>query len=82
MMAILLFILIGLLQGCASGGQKSILDRIEFDDDEYGCARIQGQVNMSVNPFAGADAQVLVIKQKDNPDPDVKPEDKKAMGCP
>ena len=62
--------IIFLLSGCASDGGKSLLDRIEFDDDEYGCARVQGQVKMSGNPFAGADAQLLVVKKKDNPNPE------------
>ena len=59
---IMLVLIVFLMTGCAT--DRSLLDRVEFDEDECGCARVQGQAKMSGNPFAGADAQVLVQKIK------------------
>lgn len=58
-----------LLGGCASDG-KSLLDRIEFDEDEWGCARVQGSADVGGTPWASSQAQILVIKKKDNPNPE------------
>ena len=56
------------LAGCANNGEKSVLERIEFGDDEYGCARIAGTFDTSASVFASANATVTVIKKKDHPD--------------
>ena len=57
------------LSGCSTNPeQKSVLDRIEFGEDEYGCARIAGTFDTSASIFASANASVSVVKKKDHPD--------------
>lgn len=54
-----------LMTGCASNDARSLLDRIEFDDDEVGCARMQG--NADLGGFLGVgstSASLTVIKRK------------------
>lgn len=62
-------ILSGLMffSGCAGQDAKSLLDRIEFDPDEVGCARIQGSAD--IGGFAGVgstSAAVTVVKRKES----------------
>jgi len=69
-MKIVVVLLVILLSGCASSDARSLLDRIEFDDDEWGCARVQGQIKTSPLPIGGASAQITVVKKKGNPNAD------------
>ncbi len=55
--------LVLLLTGCASDG-RDVLDRIEFDGDEVGCAEIRGVIDLNPLPLVTANASILVKKQK------------------
>lgn len=65
-MKALILLSVVMLAGCAGNQERSIWDRIEFDADESGCARIQGTVD--VGGFAGfgtSNASMVVVKRKD-----------------
>lgn len=64
-MRALLVIATILATGCASMDDRSILDRVEFDDDEVGCARITGNVSVNPSVFGSTDATLTVIKRKE-----------------
>ena len=63
-----LFLAVFLLAGCANNSEKSVLDRIEFGEDEYGCARVTGMIDTSASVFASANASVTVLKKKRDPE--------------
>jgi hypothetical protein len=47
---------------------RELADRIEFDDDEYGCAEIRGEVSLSPIPWFGSTVDVVIKKVKPAPD--------------
>jgi hypothetical protein len=55
------------LASCTSSGSdnaKSLLDRLEFDEDETGCVRIQSDLKLGGNPFVGNDTSLVYHKSK------------------
>ncbi len=56
------------LAACSTNGDRSALDRIEFDDGEYGCARITGQVDLDPGLIGSSTATVVVVKVKPAPE--------------
>jgi len=53
-----------LLGGNEEDGAQSLVDRLEFNDDEYGCVTISGDVDLGSMPFFSSKASVLYKKQK------------------
>lgn len=67
MKAIMMVLMFMLVAGCAGNQDqdtKSMMDRIEFDPDETGCARITGQITVGGNPFASSKLNVTIVKKK------------------
>lgn len=56
-----------LLTACATN-ERSLLDRIEFDADEVGCAEIRGVVDINPLPLITSNASIVVKKIKRGPD--------------
>jgi hypothetical protein len=67
-----LFSLLFCLQACATN-ERSLLDRIEFDDDEIGCAEIRGVVDVNPIPLITSNASIVVKKIKKGPIGDTTP---------
>ena len=68
-----ILILALLLTGCAGQGAQELLDTLEFGEDEVGCFRVNGSVELGGNPFASTEVHVNLVKKKgteDNPAPD------------
>ena len=60
------------LNGCATPEQnaRSILDRIEFQDDEQGCFDLRATVDLSGNPFVTTNGSLILKKQKGDSPPE------------
>ena len=59
------------LMGCAGNpDKKSLLETIEFEDGEIGCARITGQLDIGGNPFTSTNVSVTIVKKTDATAPD------------
>ena len=53
------------LAGCSNNpSSKSLLETIEFGEDETGCARIQGSLDVSTGMFVSSTVAVTIIKKK------------------
>ena len=69
----LLVLMFGLV-GCAGQQQeenaRSLFDRIEFDDDEVGCFRVAGTLDVGGNPFTSTNVAVTLVKKKGDEAPD------------
>ena len=63
-MRMLLMVL--LLSGCASNpdGAKSLLETLEFGEDETGCFRVTGTVDLSASVFASSSVAISLVKKK------------------
>lgn len=65
-------ILIGLLllTGCASStdSARSLLDRLEFEEDEYGSFELEGTVDLNPIPMMTTNVHMKLEKHKDKPD--------------
>jgi hypothetical protein len=53
---------------------RDLLDRIEFDENEYGCADIRGEVALSPIPMIGSKVNVVIKKVRPAPDGQETPE--------
>lgn len=62
------FILISvlLLSGCATPDQnaRSILDRLEFDEDEIGCVDLRATIDLNPIPLITTNASLILKKSK------------------
>ena len=69
-MARLLAVLITglLLSGCSGQTTKELLNTLEFGEDEVGCFRVNGSVNLGGNPFASTEVHVNLVKKKGGDD--------------
>lgn len=58
--------------GCASNNPdaRTLLDRIEFGEDETGCFRVTGTLDVGGNPFTSTNVAVSLIKRKGDDPPD------------
>lgn len=59
-----------MLGGCATQDEeaRSLLDRLEFDEDETGCIRLDGTIDLNPLPLFKTNANLTLKKQKgDNP---------------
>jgi hypothetical protein len=68
----LVLILIGtafMLNGCATPEQdaRTLLDRVEFEGDEYGSFEVEGNMDLGGIPFFGAQVHIKLEKIKDKP---------------
>lgn len=66
--AILLLTLFG-LNGCTTPEQnaRSLMDRAEFEGDEYGSFVIEGMIDLNPIPLVSANVHVRLEKFKDKP---------------
>jgi len=66
MKKIILIMICPRLLACASTDQnaKSLLDRLEFDDDETGCVRLTANLDLNPMPFITSNATLVYRKQK------------------
>ena len=63
MVRILLMIL--LLSGCSSSPTaKGLLETLEFGEDETGCFRVTGTVDLSASVFASSSVAISLVKKK------------------
>jgi hypothetical protein len=46
---------------------RTLLDRVEFDDDEYGSFEVEGTIDLNPLPFFGANVHIKLEKFKDKP---------------
>jgi hypothetical protein len=59
------------LAGCASNPDaKTLIETLEFGEDEIGCFSINGTVAVGGNPFASSNVVVSLVKQKGDGAPD------------
>jgi hypothetical protein len=59
------------LMGCASNPDaKSVLETLEFGEDEIGCFRFTGMVDVGGNPFTSSNVNISLVKQKGDNAPD------------
>ncbi len=74
-MKLLILISVLLLTSCASKGPtilpngelyeaRTLLDRVEFGEDETGCIDIRGEVDLNPAPFFSSNAQIILKKSK------------------
>ncbi len=70
----LLIVLAAVLCSCASvspdAQAKSLLDRLEFEDDEIGCFRLSGQIDLNPIPFMTSNVTMDLRKSKGDNAPD------------
>ena len=71
--AILLITLLA-LTSCASQNPdvqaRTLLDRLEFGDDEEGCFRLSGQLDLNPIPFMTSNVNLNLVKKKGDTAPD------------
>lgn len=61
----LILVVITLISGCTtSGSNRSMFDRLEFDEDEVGCFRLNGAIDTNSNPFISSNITVNLVKKK------------------
>ena|SRR5688572_20993449 len=48
--------------------QRELLDRIEFEGDEYGCVQIIGEIDLNTSLLFSSTAQIILKKNKNPPD--------------
>ena len=64
-----------LLSGCANNPDaKSLLETLEFGDDETGCFRVTGTVDVGASMFASSSVAVSLVKKKKGGDDDPAPD--------
>ena len=57
--------LVLLLSGCSSNpSAKGLLETLEFGEDETGCFRVTGTVDLSASMFASRSVAVSLVKKK------------------
>jgi type IV pilus biogenesis protein CpaD/CtpE len=63
---ILTVIALAALSGCASQDQKarSLLDRLEFGEDEIGCFRLNGSIDLNPMPVFTSNVNLSLVKKK------------------
>ena len=70
----MLFVLVAMLCSCASvspdAQAKSLLDRLEFAEDEVGCFRLSGQIDLNPIPFMTSNVTMDLRKSKGDNAPD------------
>lgn len=68
-LAIVLMLSILGMTGCASpqDNARTLLDRVEFEADEYGSFEVEGNIDLSSVPFISATVHVRLEKFKDKP---------------
>jgi hypothetical protein len=60
-----------LLSGCASTtDERTLFDRLEFDDDETGCFRVTGTLDVSASIWASSNVAVSLVKRKGDAPPE------------
>lgn len=59
-------ITLGALTSCASSDEnaRSLLDRLEWDEDEVGCMELRGTVDLNPLPLFATNVSLIVKKQK------------------
>ncbi len=50
---------------------RTVFDRLEFEDDEWGCVDIRGQVDVNPSPLASSNATMILKKTKNGPNGEV-----------
>jgi len=60
-----------LVSGCATPEQnaRSMMDRMEFDENEYGTFELEGTIDLNSLPFVQANVHVKLEKIKPEPNP-------------
>lgn len=60
------------LSGCATpqDNAKTLLDRIEWEDDEQGCMELRATVDLSGNPFITTNGSLILKKSKGDMPPE------------
>ena len=57
--------------GCASMNEgeqaRSLLDRVEFDEDEYGTFELEGNIDLNPIPLFSTNVHIKLEKTKDKP---------------
>lgn len=53
---------------------RSVLDRVEFDEDEYGCVDLRGQIDLNPAPMFTSNANIVLKKTKVGPNGEIPPE--------
>jgi len=70
----MMFVLVAMLCSCASvspdAQAKSLLDRLEFAEDEVGCFRLSGQIDLNPIPFMTSNVTMDLRKSKGDNAPD------------
>jgi hypothetical protein len=63
-MRMLLIVSLMLLSGCASNTDRiqAIFDALEFEENQEGCVRVQGNLALGGNPIAQSAVNVNVVK--------------------
>jgi len=64
-------LLITLLSGCATPEQnaRTLLDRLEFDEGEYGSFELEGNLDLNPLPFMSSNVHLKLEKVKPEPKP-------------
>lgn len=70
LMVISLLGVVVMLNGCATPSEnaRSLVDRLEFDEGEYGSFELEGNVDLGGIPFFGAQVHVRLEKVKPQPE--------------
>tara|TARA_R110000803_G_scaffold166755_3_gene230027 strand:- start:3724 stop:4011 length:288 start_codon:yes stop_codon:yes gene_type:complete len=69
LLLVLLIIIATAVTGCATPGEdaRTLMDRLEFDDDEYGSFELEGTVDVNPVPFFSTNMHLKLVKNKDKP---------------
>ena len=65
-------ILLTALTGCAGQDTqvRTLFDRLEFDEDETGCFRLTGNLDLNPLPFISSNVNISLVKKKGEDVPD------------
>lgn len=65
MKQLMMLVLLVLLTGCSGNpSAKGLLETLEFGEDETGCFRVTGTINVSATIFASSQVAVALVKKK------------------
>ena len=69
MRTIMILIALVLMTGCTSTATdaRSLLDRLEFEEDEYGSFELEGTVDLNPIPMMTTNVHMKLEKHKDKP---------------